>query len=436
MPRLVRVHARFLALALPLLGGCATAGSPIHGSSQYGELLHLRDSLVQLVEAQRSEAASRPPRIRIITPSILGASRFVESAFRVDEDAYVAVVAVDYDGFAHVVFPASPTESGFVRANTLYALPKFHAGFGVERLANVPGRWSRTGSALASTTAGLIFAVASDRPLQLQRLATDDGEWDEYTIEQMLWGVSYNSASYALGRTLSLTGQDFETDFSGFTDSRGRPSYMFASLEAPICQPEDRPLYEQYYEPLPYAGITNVLIGGVQYAQIAVADGCGGQLRYHLVPLQRVPITPVNPADSTARDSSASGSRTRIARAPYVGTPVESGSSSFVERPVARGGAIGRAGDDRESAGFRRPMIDRALRFAPPVRVREDGRIRGAQGESMQEEMMRARRERSASEDRARRAEQQRESSSERASRSEPVSAGGGAERTGKPIKE
>ena len=453
MPRIVRAGTGILTLALALVGGCATAGSQHRGTSRYDDLVHLRDSLMQVVEAGQNEPAANEPRVRIITPAILGADRYVESAFRVDEDAYVAIVAVDNDGFAHVVFPESPSESGFVRANTLYVPPSFFAGFGSERLSFFRYGWTRTSLSGFGPATGLIFAVASNRPLQLQRLATDDGDWDDYAIERVLWGSSYNSGSYALGRVLTLTGQEFDTDFSGFTQGQGRPSYMFASLDAPMCQPDDRSLYEQYYAPAPQTGITNVQIDGIQYVRIAVADGCGGPLLYRLVPLQRVPITPVNPVDSTAKDSSSTDSGTRIARAPHVGTPVESGSSSFVEPPVARGGTIGRTGGDRESGSFRRPMIDRALRLAPPVGVREEGRIRGPQGESLQEEMLRERQARRASEERGRRNEQQRqrESASERPTQSAPtrsepaavertsstpVSAGGGTERTGKPIKE
>ena len=115
---------------------------------------------------------------------------------------------------------------------------------------------------------------------------------------------------------------------------------------------------------------------------------------------------------------------------------------------MARGGAIGRAGDDRESPAFRKPMIDRALRFVPPERVREDGRVRSPRGESLQEEMLRERQSRRAAEESGRRAEQQRqqEAAAERATRwaptasdrspSTPASGGDGSERTGKPLKE
>ena len=70
--------------------------------------------------------------------------------------------------------------------------------------------------------------------------------------------------------------------------------------------------------------------------------------------------------DSGDRDSSSAPSAGRIARAPNVGMPAESGGGALVEAPEARRGQVGSAGSYRGEGTFTRPMIDRGLRFAPP----------------------------------------------------------------------
>ncbi len=411
MPRCARVGARILGLAVPLVAGCVSAGvTSSRVQYQPEDFARLRDS-VEAVAAQRAGE----PRVHIITPAILGARRFVESAFRVNEDAYVVVVAVDYDGFARVVFPESPTQSGFARANVVYQLPEFFAGFGAQRFSSFAGSHFSALSPSFGRTSGLIFAVASERPLQLQRLATDDGAWDEYAIERLLWARSFNSGAYALGNALSLTGQRFDTEFSGFTQGHGRPSYMFAQLNSRACDAASRSLYDEYYQPAETRSITYVAIGGIKFARIETFDACSGQTSYQLLPMGPVPPARALPADSTRADSSG---ESRIARSRYVGAPVDSASS--VERPVARRGTIGRAGDEPTESSFRRPMIDRTLRFLPPERVRDDGRIRGSEAERPQEDITRERQVRRAAEERERRTKPPRQSSSEPPARAEP----------------
>jgi hypothetical protein len=448
MPRFARVGSCIVGFAIPLVVGCASTGvSPSRVRYQPEEFAQLRDSLERSAEERASE-----PRIRIITPSILGADRFVESSFRVSEDAYVAVVAVSYDGLAHVVYPESPSASGFVHANTLYRLPTFFAGFGARTLVSFAGSRFRARQPHGGT-AGLIFAVASDRPVQLQRLATNSGEWDEHEIERLLWGRSYNTGAFALGRTLALTGQDFDIDFSGFTQGTGRPSYMFASLDAGGCDSDMNTLYSEYYSPVMRTGVMYLEIDGIQYLRMAFADACSGYTRYQLVPVGPVRPVPLTPDDSSsASDSGSASGAGRIARAPNVGRPVEPGDVPVVERPGARGGQIGRADSDRGDGTSTRPMIDRGLRFLPPERVRDDGRARSGGGGSLQDDLGRERNARRVSEEQQRRTASQREAAPERSPRAEPAPAqpaaiertstssqsGGGesSERSGKPIRD
>ena len=448
MSRFARVGSCIVGFAIPFVVACASTGvSPGRLRYQPEEFAQLRDSLERAAEQRASE-----PRIRIITPSILGASRYVESSFRVNEDAYVAVVAVDYDGLAHVVFPESPSASGFVQANTLYRLPTFFAGFGSSRsLVSLAGSRFRPTQPNGGAS-GLIFAIASDRPLQLQRLATNYGEWDEHEIERLLWRLSYNSGAFALGRTLALTGQDFDIDFSGFTQGTGRPSFMFASLDAGACHADISALHAHYYSPIMRTVIAYVEEDGIQYVRMAIADRCSGNTGYELVPVAPVRRLPPSPRDSSASDSSGTTSAGRIARAPIVGMPLESGDGGFVERPRARRGQIGGAGSDRGEGASTRPTIDRALRLLPPPQVRGGGRVRSGDGESLQEDLRRERYERRASEEQQRRAASRREASPQRPPRVEPARSqpaavertspspasdgGESTEGSGKPIKE
>ena len=426
MPRFARAGIRSVGLLITLAAGCVSAGGPASPVRYRPEdFFRLRDSAAAAAAERASE-----PRIRIITPTILGGDRFVESAFRVSDDAYVMVVAVDYDGRAHVVFPESPNSSELARMNTLYQLPKFFAGFGTERLALSPG--SRYGMFHPSLgrTSGLIFAVASDRPLQLQRLATDDGEWNEFAIERLLWNRSFNSAGYALGRVLTLTGQEFDTDYSGFIQGLRNPGFRFASLTPSACDAAYFSAPQGNGQPW-YAGdVTYVEIEGILYARLTRPSACpdGSSSRLVLIgPTNRPPI----PSDSTATDSTNLATTTRFAGAPHVGAPVDRGAGSAS-----------------------RPTIDRGLRFLPPERVGGNGTFRRTEGESVQEDMARERQARRAAEQRERRAAAQGNPAHKRptqpaAPRAEPAAiertgatptapSGGGeaSERTGKPVKE
>ncbi|MFL5618376.1 MAG: DUF4384 domain-containing protein, partial [Gemmatimonadaceae bacterium] len=386
MPRFTRVGSGILGLAMPLVVGCVSSGvSPGHARYRSDDFARLLDS----AQAAAPERAGKP-RVHIITPGSLAASGWVESAFRVSEDAYVTLVAVDYDGRARVIFPEAPSESGFARANTLYRLPRFFAGFGTQRLASFAGSRYRMSGSSFGRTSGLIFAIASDRPLQLQRIATDDGEWDTYAIERILWGRSYSGGGYALGKALALTGQEFNTEFSGFTLGTSHPGYMFASVDSPICDGGSWSFFDQLYSP-EVSGISYVDIDGVRYARFAVINGCTDFVRYQLVPLGPVQRIPRSPADTARTDSSSTQSASRIARAAYIGSPLETGSNAFVDRPAAHHGTIGSADDGRDESATRRPRLDRGLRFLPPERVRDDGRILRAGEASPQDETARER---------------------------------------------
>lgn len=253
MPTLGRLAAYVVALGFPLMAACAStrgrAASPRDGSERSVEGL----------------------AVQIITPRVLRADRTVEASFRVNKDAYVAVFALDYDGRARMLFPASPIDSGLARADTVYQLPRFFAGQGTARFATYPG--SANGAPLAQS-GGLIYTVASDRPLQLRRLANTSGEWNELLLERLTWNVGYKGVASAVGGAVTSAKQDFQTSVSKFTAGPLNPAYGLASLMPRGC---DAGASSPSGKTAPSAQtVTHVYVDGVQYARLTRTTECGG----------------------------------------------------------------------------------------------------------------------------------------------------------------
>ena len=253
MPTRGRLGAYVFALAFPVMAAC---------SSTRGRAASPRDASEPRVESRAVE---------ITTPRVLRADRLVEASFRVDKDAYVVVFALDYDGRARVLFPASPGDSGLARADTVYQLPRFFAGQGTARFAMYPG--STNGAPLAQS-GGLIYTVASDRPLHLQRLANNSGEWNELLLERLTWNVSYKGVASAVGGALTSSRQDFRTSLSKFTAGPLNPAYGLASMtprgcDAGASSPSGKSAATAQT-------VTHVYVNGVQYARLTRTTECGG----------------------------------------------------------------------------------------------------------------------------------------------------------------
>ena len=207
--------------------------------------------------------------MQIITPRILREDRAVEAALRVSRAAYVAVFALDYDGRARMLFPASPADTGLVHPDTVYQLPRFFAGLGTARFAVNGG--SANGAPLAQS-GGLIYTVTSDRPLQLRRLAKDAGEWNELLLERLTWNVSYKGVASNVAQALTTARQDFHTGVSKFTAGPLNPAHGLGSVAARGCDaasPSGR---------LPANAQTaiHVYVDGVQYTRLTRTTECGG----------------------------------------------------------------------------------------------------------------------------------------------------------------
>lgn len=171
--------------------GCVTA-SPGGGNAQ-GDLPGL--SLLppaeqqQVIDSLQAEqiAQADGPRVRVTANFENDAgSRRVEAYVHADDDAYVLVGHIDATGRLRIVYPARPTDDGFVRGGHVYRVPSFFGGFVDEyryrratdytRLSMVR---SRTDSYDAGT--GYVFVIASWRPMQLERV-TDGNRWSSYEL--------------------------------------------------------------------------------------------------------------------------------------------------------------------------------------------------------------------------------------------------------------
>jgi hypothetical protein len=168
-PSYLAVRTALLLLSLaPAASACVTTQS---GSAAAGI-------------AGREAVAERGPRVRIWTTDEFGTGSRVRAAFRLDDDAYVAVVNVGLDGYASVIFPESPDDDGFMRGGRTYRLPSFFTGFANHFHASRYGRLYNAASAydgFYDRYAGYVFIIASWRPMNF-RAVEELGLWDDYRL--------------------------------------------------------------------------------------------------------------------------------------------------------------------------------------------------------------------------------------------------------------
>ena len=125
------------------------------------------------------------PRVDIRAEVIqTGTSRHLRGAFHVEDDAYVLVGHVDPDGIVRIVFPSDPKDDGFVHGGgRSYETSEFFAGFDDAyrfRYATY-GRYRGFQPSAYDGSGGYMFIVASWRPMELAKLATDNA-WDSFEI--------------------------------------------------------------------------------------------------------------------------------------------------------------------------------------------------------------------------------------------------------------
>ena len=364
----IRNAIRISAASLPLLAGCASMRSPTPQRIDYGAeaFARIRDSIMGAPE--RAEARDGEPRVKITTPSVLGADRYVDASIRVSEDAYVVVVASDFDGRYRVVFPESPEESGFVRAGAPHKLSKFFAGFGSAGLAQVGRSAFSIHPVGTQGTRGALVAIASARPLQLSRITEGGVYWSETELERVLRYLSAPTAAYALGRELSLVGQEFDVDYSGFVQSAGAPMYALARYGSSMCESEQTG--SLYYDGRPPTRFYTS--DGMRYATVTLGDACSGYVTR---------TVPIGPADAPMPRDSAAAAGTGVQTADRL-TASRRATGLGVDQlddVTARARRSSPMSTDDVRPRAERPEV--GLRFRPPEQVRAEPRLRGEANE-------------------------------------------------------
>lgn len=359
--RVLRLAGMSLVLAGSATGCLAThAPQARDAESAAVRFERLRDSL-RLAAA--GEVERDAPRIRLTMPSASWAlTRYVSSSFTVSEDAYVLVVALDLDHRIRVLQPESPDESGFVAATGLHQLTRFHAGFGGPA-AGYGAYEARYGDDRISPVSGggVLVAVASARPLQLERLLGPGGDWDDVAIERLLFDRSLPSATHALAQAVVLTGQDYDVDFTTFSGRRTLAGYRtFASSGFGDCF-----AYGGWVDAFSsgYGTGTPRFLGvysrnGQNFARYASGgDGCGRGVTYYDVPVGTYRVVPRTPADTARPGDSIPDTRPRhFPGAPRFPSVTAEGGSSFTP-------ADGRRPEHDQ------PTIVAGLRIRPPDRL-------------------------------------------------------------------
>jgi hypothetical protein len=373
MHRLASRYLRRPLVGILALTGCATVQSSAdHRYESPGQrYLRVRDSVETASRLEADEVAS-VPRIRLLVPPALYAStRFVDASFRVTEDAYVLVVAVDLDRRVRVLFPESPDESGLASMHEPHHLTRFFAGFGGQSLGygRFDARYDISQRISPFGGTGVLLAIASDRPLQLERLRGEDGDWDEHELSQLVFEQSLPGAAQAVGRAVVLTGQEFNTDYTTFAGGRTLGAYStFASSSFGDCGFASDYGFDGYGYGYGnsygdgsgmYGAATRFVgfyrRGEVTYARYASGGACSRPVYYD------VPVpTPVGvPRDTTRRDTTSTGKRPpHVPGAPRF--PSVTGDNTTMRRlaPADARGA------DRE-----RPVVASGLRFRRPEQL-------------------------------------------------------------------
>jgi hypothetical protein len=339
-------YRRLSLLGALTLAGCATipAAPPLRSrETAAARFERIMDSVAAEGALDEDDAGS-VPRVRLTIPPMgYAATRYVDASFRVSEDAYVLVVAVDRDRLVRVLYPDSPDQTGFVPKAGATRLARFFGGFG--------GGFSRYGASYASSQRlsrfggeGVLLAIASDRPLHLERLTDGDG-WDERRIEELVFEQSLPTAAQSVARAVSITGQEYTTDYTTFGGDRSLHGYSLASSYGGCGTGYSLRRMDAYA----FGGVGTDGFGGPgepfsrflgyyqrqgrTYARYVRGGACSTPVYYE------VPVTGpmVVPTDSMPRDTTAATSRQAVAR--YRRPPHAMDEGSPGSRIAPRGGS-------------------------------------------------------------------------------------------------
>jgi hypothetical protein len=217
---------------------------------------------------------------------------------------------------------------------------------------------------------GVLLAIASDRPLQFDRLVGQDGNWDEQLLGQLIFEKTLSSAAHALGYAVALTGQEFNTDYTTFDGRNTLGAYTsYASHSFGPCSGFYGNGYSGYagyaldgfgYTALPTRFIGFHEQGGVRFARYASGGSSCNAPVYYDVPVYTQPAAP---RDTTKHDSTSTGQKPpRHPGAPRF--PSVTGDGSRISQRFAP--------RDAHDAARERPVVAAGLRFRPPEQVPTD----------------------------------------------------------------
>jgi len=287
---LVTGWSRRTPLALvALLAGCATAGtSP-------------RPAATAAVDAG-------PPAISVtVLPFTRG--RWVDATFHVSDNAYAMVLEMDLDRNVRVLYPESPSDLAPAKGGERHAFTAFFAGFGGTSF----GGASRYRSALYDASfnritpfegGGVLIGIASDRPLQLDRLA-QDGDWNEEALQELLYDRTVPEGVRAIGRLLTVDGQEFSSDYQSFRQApQSLALFAFNSGNCLDFTYDDfgyASAYDRagYLTGLPSrVPVARYVVGNQVIVRYAQRDGCGHTTYIDVPQFIRPPSTPPMHPDS------------------------------------------------------------------------------------------------------------------------------------------
>jgi hypothetical protein len=358
------------------VSGCVTIQPPARRSQSDAErYARILDSVQVAGTLEADEVASAPRIHLVVPPASYASARYVEATFHVTDDAYVLVVAVDLDRRVRVLYPEEPDQSGFARKSSPTHLSRFFAGFGGARLSGYSNysRYDLTQRISPFGGGGVLLAVASDRPLQLERIVDQDGDWDEGQLSRLVFDQSLSGAAHALGRALVLTGQEYNTDYSSFTGRRSLGGYTsLASNGFDDCSGFGGLGYPSngfgygYGAASSYDGVGTTFLGfyqrdGRTFARYASGRGACSPPVYYDVPVGTAPLTP---PDTTKQDTVVVRGPRHFPGAPRF--PSVTGDSS--KGPLARRAPGTTATDQRPRERVRPPFVA-GLRFRPPEQI-------------------------------------------------------------------
>jgi len=387
------------------VGACATGG---HAGDPDGAPRPSWRAERDSIAAQRlADEVGPRVTIRALMDHVAG-SRHVEASFHMYDDAYVLVGHLDAAGRMRIVFPQGPNDDGFVRADKIYHVPNFFAGFADEyrwRYSEYRQRYRNAASRYDSYDAGLgyVFIVASWRPMRLDRITNGD-RWESYEIADVNYMYDPREAIEELAGLIAGDNREAYTIEYAHYSTTNHGNYTLASFDR--CYD---PFYSGRYSfggfgfsnlgfsPFfgfgysPFSGFGNACGGGYAYGGYAYSSGRGytpGAVAPPIVtPPVIVPPTRGTPILHRPRFPGDTASGNPIARRPREVASEQQGNENAAYRrrglvaedatPPRRGQAIRRLPADYGAGGdTRRPGLSEMIGRTPtPVRgrTRDDG---------------------------------------------------------------